>query len=107
MKAENVNSSCFFPNLRLDSNYHLSEGLKVRKIVNQSPYGVCKIKDVTSDIYCPGIFKRHYTTSGIPFLGGSDIQKVDYDSRKYLRIETTPNHNILKIEKGWTLVTCG
>ena len=62
---------------------------------------------MTSDIYCPGIFRRNYTKSGVPFLGGGDIQKADYDSGKYLRKITTPNHEILQIKKGWTLVTCG
>ncbi len=107
MKTGTVNNKFMLSNIRLDGKFHLSEGLEVRKTIAQSPYGYCTIGDVTSDIYCPGIFHRNYTNSGIPFLGGGDIQKADYDSGKYLRAKTTPNHEILKIKKGWTLVTCG
>lgn len=93
--------------MRLDGSFHLSDGLEVRKLVSRSPYGTTEIKDVTSDIYCPGIFKRNYVKSGIPFLGGGDIQKQDLDSGKYLRKKNTPNYEILQIKKGWSLVTCG
>ena len=100
MKTGTVNNKFMLSNIRLDGKFHLSEGLEVRKTIAQSPYGYCTIGDVTSDIYCPGIFHRNYTNSGIPFLGGGDIQKADYDSGKYLRGKTTPNHEILKIKKG-------
>lgn len=107
MKVSIIDSKFVISNLRFDGKYHLSEGLTVRKQIAKSPYGVCKIEDVTSNIYCPGIFHRNYTKSGTPFLGGGDIQKSDLDSGKYLRQKTTPNHEILAIKKGWTLVTCG
>ena len=107
MKKGVVDSAFVRSNLRFDGKFHLSEGLEVRHLINRSPYGNSLINDVTSDIYCPGIFRRNYTKSGTPFLGGGDIQKADYDSGKYLRARTTPNHDILQIKKGWTLVTCG
>lgn len=107
MKTGATNSKFVMSNLRLDGKFHLSEGLEVRKLIKRSPYGYDIIKNVTSDIYCPGIFHRNYTSSGVPFLGGGDIQKAYYDSGKYLREKTTPNHEILKIKKGWSLVTCG
>ena len=93
--------------MRIDGKFHLSDGLQVRKLIKNAPYKVKSIFDVTSNIYCPGIFQRHYTSSGTPFLGGADIQKQSYDSGKYLKESTTPNHEILAIKKGWTLVTCG
>ena len=107
MKNGIVDSAFIRSNYRFDGKFHLSEGLEVRHIINRSPYGNSLISDVTSDIYCPGIFRRNYTKSGTPFLGGGDIQKADYDSGKYLRVKTTPNYEILQIKKGWTLVTCG
>lgn len=107
MKKGVVNSTFIRSNLRFDGKFHLSEGLNVRHIIKKSPYGNCLIDDVTSDIYCPGIFRRNYTKSGTPFLGGGDIQKAKYDSGKFLRKKTTPNFEILQIKKGWTLVTCG
>lgn len=107
MKTGIVDNKFVLSHIRLDGKFHLSEGLEVRSVIKHSPYGYCTIGDVTSDIYCPGIFRRNYTKSGVPFLGGGDIQKADYDSGKYLRKITTPNHEILQIKKGWTLVTCG
>ncbi len=107
MKLGVIDSKFVLTNLRLDGKFHLSEGLEVRRLVKKSPYGYSSIGDVTSDIYCPGIFRRNYTNSGTPFLGGGDIQKNNYDCGKYLRASTTPNYEILQIKKGWTLVTCG
>lgn len=107
MKVGTVTQKFIVSQMRLDGKFHLSDGLKVRALINKSPYGLKKIKDICSDIYCPGIFRRHYVKSGTAFLGGGDIQKSDLDSGKYLRESSTPNYEILQIKKGWTLVTCG
>lgn len=107
MKQQIVEARFIRTTLRFDANFHLSEGLIVRSTIKKSPYGNSLISDVTSNIYCPGIFRRNYTKSGVPFLGGGDIQKEELDSGKYLRAKSTPNHEILAIKKGWTLVTCG
>lgn len=107
MKISSVKSKFVVSQMRLDGSFHLSDGLEVRKLVSKSPYGTTEIKDVSSKIYCPGIFKRNYVKSGIPFLGGGDIQKQDLDSGKYLREKNTPNYEVLQIKKGWSLVTCG
>ena len=107
MKQGAVDISFIRSNLRFDGKFHMSEGLEVRHLIYNSPYGTTTIGDVTSEIFCPGIFRRNYTKTGIPFLGGGDIQKASIDSGKYLRVKTTPNYNILTIKKGWSLVTCG
>ena len=107
MKISSVKSKFVVSQMRLDGSFHLSDGLEVRKLVSKSPYDTTEIKDVSSNIYCPGIFKRNYVKSGIPFLGGGDIQKQDLDSGKYLREKNTPNYEVLQIKKGWSLVTCG
>lgn len=107
MKVGFVDHNFMLKSLRLDGNFHLSEGLVVRAQIKKSPYGIKKISEVTSRVYCPGIFKRNYTKTGIPFLGGSDIQKNYYNCGKYLRKSTTPNHSSLTIPNGCTLVTCG
>lgn len=107
MKTGVVSHAFIASQMRLDGNFHLSDGLIVRKIVKKAPYGITNIYGVCSDIYCPGIFRRNYLKSGVPFLGGGDIQKQDLDSGKYLRESSTPNYQILQVKKGWTLVTCG
>ena len=107
MKTGVVNNKFLVSQIRLDGKFNLSEGLQVRKLVHKSPWGITSINEVTSDIYCPGIFHRHYVSSGIPFLGGADIQKQEINSDKFLCKATTPNWKILEIKRGWTLVTCG
>lgn len=107
MRTSTISSKFVVSQMRLDGSFHLSDGLEVRKLVSKAPYGTCTIEDVTSNIYCPGIFRRNYVSSGTPFLGGGDIQKLEFDSGKYLRERNTPNYEILQIKKGWTLVTCG
>lgn len=107
MKTANISSKFVRSQMRLDAKFHLSDGLLVRRVISNSPYKIKQIRDLTADIYCPGIFKRNYVNSGIPFLGGSDIQKRDFKSSKYLLKKHTPNNETLKVCKGWTLVTCG
>ena len=107
MKCASVNISFAAQQMRFDGSFHLSDGLEVRRMIKNSPYGLSTIRDITKDIYCPGIFRRNYTKSGYAFLGGGDIQKADYDSGKYLKKIRTPNWEILEVKKGWTLVTCG
>ena len=107
MRTGIVSSKFIVSRMRIDGSFHLSEGMSVRKRIESSPYSVAHISDVTSSVYCPGIFRRNYVASGVPFLGGGDIQKHELDSGKYLRKSTTPNYEILQVKEGWTLVTCG
>lgn len=107
MRTSSVKSQFITEQLRLDGKFHLSEGLTVRRLISKAPFGVTTIKDVTTEIYCPGIFRRNYLKSGVAFLGGGDIQKAEYDSGKYLSKSKTPNWEVLQVKKGWTLVTCG
>lgn len=107
MKTSDISSKFILSQMRLDAKFHLSDGLVVRRIISNSPYQIKQISELTEDIYCPGIFKRNYVNIGTPFLGGSDIQKRDFKSSKFLLAKNTPNYETLKINKGWTLVTCG
>lgn len=107
MRTGTISSKFICSQLRLDGCFNLSDGLTVRKAIEESPYGTRHISDATSDVYCPGIFKRNYVSEGIPFLGGGDIQKLNLDSGKYLKESTTPNYKELQVKYGWTLVTCG
>lgn len=107
MKISLIKSSEIFTPLRMDGKYHLSDGMVVRDEIMKSPYKCCTIGDVTSKIYCPGIFHRNYVQSGTPFLGGGDILRKNLDSGKFLTKTHTPNHETLIIPKFCTLVTCG
>ncbi len=107
MRISRINSKNVVSKMRLDGKFHLSDGLLVRRIIARSPYGVTTIGELTHNIYCPGIFRRIYLKNGVPFLGGGDIQKFILNSGKFLNKANTPNWESLKVEKGWTLVTCG
>lgn len=95
------------PKMRLDAHFSLSDGLVSRRYIQNTPYEIKTIEDVTDNIYCPGIFKRSYVNKGTPFLGGSDINKQEIYTGKFLLKATTPNYEILKASKNTTLVTCG
>lgn len=90
MKVGVVTNKFIISTIRFDGDFHLCEGLEVRKNITKSPFGYKPIGDVTSNIYCPGIFRRNYTKSGVPFLGGGDIQKADLNSGKFLRKKPRP-----------------
>ena len=87
MKSASINISFATQQMRFDGSFHLSDGLVVRRMMEKSPYGLSTIREMTQDIYCPGIFRRNYTKNGYTFLGGGDIQKADYNSPigKYLK----------------------
>ena len=107
MKISTIKAQDIYMPLRLDGRYHLSDGMVVREEIRKSPYQCVTIGEVTSKIYCPGIFHRNYVHKGTPFLGGGDILRKNFDSGKFLTKVHTPNHETLVIPKFCTLVTCG
>ena len=91
---------------RFEADYYVDEGEKIANhIKNNLDYK--SLKEVTSDIFRPGIFKRVYVNKGITFLGGSDIMQRIPSSEKQLSSTKTKNIKSLMLEKGWILVTCG
>lgn len=91
---------------RFESSYYVNEGQKMAShIKNNCSYKL--LKDITSDIFRPGIFKRIYVKEGIFFLGGSDIMQRIPSSEKQLSISKTKGLDSLMVKEGWILVTCG
>ncbi|MFV0467652.1 MAG: restriction endonuclease subunit S, partial [Dysgonomonas sp.] len=91
---------------RFESSYYVNEGQKMAShIKNNCSYKL--LKDVTSDIFRPGIFKRIYVNKGVVFLGGSDIMQRIPSSEKQLSISKTKGLDSLMVKEGWILVTCG
>lgn len=91
---------------RFESSYYVNEGQKMAShIKNNCSYKL--LKDITSDIFRPGIFKRIYVKKGIFFLGGSDIMQRIPSSEKQLSISKTKGLDSLMVKEGWILVTCG
>ncbi len=91
---------------RFESSYYVNEGQEIANHI-KSNCNYKLLKDVTSDIFRPGIFKRIYVNKGVVFLGGSDIMQRIPLSEKQLSISKTKGLNSLMIKKGWILVTCG
>jgi type I restriction enzyme, S subunit len=95
--------------LRFDSSFHLSEGRVYKNIINNAPLGSYLLKDVTSELFNGARFKRYYVQSddlGIPFMGSSDMLKLDLDGLKLISKKLSKNIKALRISKEWTLVSC-
>lgn len=91
---------------RFESSYYVNEGQKIAGHI-KSNCNYKLLKNVTADIFRPGIFKRIYVNKGVVFLGGSDIMQRIPSSEKQLSISKTKGLDSLMIKKGWILVTCG
>jgi type I restriction enzyme S subunit len=90
---------------RFESQFFNSKGSDYKEYI----LGIENIllKDVSSKIFRPGIFKRNYVKNGVDFLGGSDITKSIPDSDKKLSAHNTSNFSELVLKEDWILVTCG
>ncbi|MDC1188649.1 restriction endonuclease subunit S [Flavobacteriales bacterium] len=95
--------------LRFDSSFHLSEGRVYKNLINNAPLGSYLLKDATSALFNGARFKRYYVQSddlGVPFMGSSDMLKLDLDGLKLISKKLSKNIKALRISKEWTLVSC-
>lgn len=93
---------------RFDPSYHLSEAIVVKKTIAKSPYPLLKLKEVSSDIFNGGRYKRVYVSNpdhGYKFLSSSDILSADLESVKMVSKRYMGGVGELALEKGWTLIT--
>ncbi|MCM1139390.1 MAG: restriction endonuclease subunit S [Muribaculum sp.] len=93
---------------RLDPSYHLSEAVTVRSLLENSPYHLLKLKDVSERIFNGGRYKRVYVSDpdhGYKFLSSSDILAADLESVKMVSKRYMGGVKELALEKGWTLIT--
>jgi len=94
---------------RLDSTFHLSDGRLHRKLIEKSKYGSNKLEEISSNIFNGARFKRYYVSSeelGVPFMGSSDMMKLDLNGIKLLSKKLTKNIEALRLKQGWILVSC-
>ncbi|WP_329806420.1 methylation-associated defense system restriction endonuclease subunit S MAD5 [Flavobacterium facile] len=110
MKILNIKNNWFSESdLRLDASYHLSEGRVTKLMINNCPYDIEPLQNVTNKIFNGARFKRYYVDNpekGIPFMGSSDMLKTDLNGLKFISKKLSKNINSLKIEKDWILVSC-
>jgi type I restriction enzyme S subunit len=93
---------------RLDCQPYLSGGLEAKVLLEKLPLRKDKLSEVTLDIYHAGRESRQWVESpefGVPFISGSDLQKVDLSELPLIskrQVERTPR---LTIRSGYTLIT--
>lgn len=109
MKASRLNiSNVRVGDIRIDPEYHLSDGVRIKRIVRSMPYPITTVQEVSSRIFYGGRAKRVYVTkkeNGVPFLSSSDILQADLDNVKLASKKFTPNIEDMKVQKGWILIS--
>lgn len=66
-----------------------------------------ELKDLVSNIFYPGRFKRNYVSSeknAVPFLGGANITEQIVSTKKFIS-KSDPHYNQLVVKEGWILIT--
>lgn len=93
---------------RLDSKFHLSDGIYTRRFIMQSPYSLKTVGYFSSNIFYGNRAKRIYVHSqdkGIPFIGSSDMLKSDISGVKLISRKYTHSLSDLTLKKDWILIS--
>ena len=110
MKILKIKSTWFADSdLRLDAEYHLSEGVIAKSQMKKSPYPLSTLGAECRRLFSGNIFKRTYVSNqefGYPYLTGSDMVKSNIDSGKFLSKKHTEKVDNLRIHKDWILISC-
>lgn len=94
--------------VRLDSKFHLSDGVLSRNKVMKAPYLIKTVGDVSSDIFYGNRAKRIYikdTNRGIPFISSSDMLKSDLNGVKYISKKYSISRSSILLKKNWILIS--
>lgn len=95
--------------LRLDASFHLSDGVKTRRIIDKlCPYPKVPLKNEATELFKGNIHKRVYVTSpeyGLMFYTASDMFKSDLNTGKYISKKYSPYLKELELKKDWILIT--
>ena len=89
MNVKLIKSTVLVEEMRLDSSFHLSSGVQLRRIIQSRPYDL--LGNLAQKVFGAGRGKRVYTSeaNGVPFLSNSDVNSQNpfssckYISRKY------------------------
>jgi restriction endonuclease S subunit len=93
--------------LRLDAEFHLSDGPLTKLKFKESPYIISTLGQETKEIFKGNIFKRTYVSNeefGFQFMTASDMMKSDIKGGKYVSKKHTKTANLF-IKKDWILVS--
>lgn len=94
---------------RLDASYYLSDGPLTKLKLKNSPYPMTTLEKESEEIFSGNIFKRSYVNSeryGWPYITGSDMNKSNINSGKFVSKKYTKQKSRLEIKKEWILITC-
>jgi restriction endonuclease S subunit len=94
--------------LRLDASFHLSDGVLASHILKTSKVKCESLKKLTTAVFMGPRFKRYYVSNpdnGVPFMGGSDMQKSSLSGLKLISKKMTKEIQQLYLKKDWILVT--
>lgn len=109
MKTLDVSSSWIAESaLRLDAEYHLSDGRKTRAIIRNAPFKLESLGDLTERVFYGGRSSRKYVTDkdrGVPFIGSKDMLKVDVSPKKYISMKNTIDISSYLLDLNWILVS--
>lgn len=95
--------------LRLDAEFHLSEGPVSKRLIDKSPFELKPLHRVTERIFLGKIFRRTFVAKseqGIPYITASDMVTFEASSGKFLSKKFTSQQSELLLEPGWILVSC-
>ena len=94
--------------VRLDSKFHLSDGIYSKSRILGSPYLIKKVGDVTKNIFYGNRAKRIYVNDvkkGVPFISSSDMLKSDFSGIKHISKKYSQTLSSLLLEKDWILIS--
>ena len=95
--------------LRFDASFHLSDGVKTKRIIDKyCPYQTTVLEKEADELFKGGIHKRVYVNSpehGLMFFSASDMFKSDVATSKYLSKKYSPYLKELALHRDWILIT--
>ena len=110
MKTGHIKSNTFRAALyRIDPSFHLSEGIKVRRMLDNVPYGLTTVGDTSDKVFIGNIFSRVFVKDaahGVPYLAASDTVLSNLDTGRFLSKKQASDLSYLILKKNWILATC-
>ena len=110
MKTGIINiSSVPQSDFRIDPSLHLSEGVKCRAQLQNSPYELITVEECSSRIFLGNIFSRCFVKNkdfGATYLSASDTVLADIETGRYISKKQAKQLSYLMLEKEWILATC-
>ncbi len=94
--------------VRLDSKFHLSDGISSKNTILNAPYLIKTVGDVSSNIFYGNRAKRIYVKDskrGIPFISSSEMLKSDLCGVKNISKKYTQSLSGILLKKNWILIS--